>query len=297
MTIILTGASGLLGSALGAALRDDGHRVVRLVRRAAQGQDESFWNPAEGLIDPGALEGARAVVHLAGAGIGDRRWTDAYKREIVRSRVEGTRTLVDALSGLNRKPERLLSASGIHFYGDTGDRIVDESDPAGQGFLPDLVVRWEAEAQRAAAAGIGVTTLRSGLVLSASGGSLARMLPVFKLGLGAPMGSGRQFWSWVSLEDWVGSVRYILQKPEITGPVNVTSPNPVNNVDFTRSLAKALRRPTLPLGVPPVALRLALGGFADEGILAGPRAIPRRLTESGYLFRHKSINEAFSAIL
>ncbi|PZG54315.1 TIGR01777 family protein [Spongiactinospora gelatinilytica] len=296
MTIILTGGSGLLGTALSAALRQDGHRVVCLVRRAAQGPDESFWNPREGLIDPGVLEGAQAVVHLAGAGIGDRRWTPAYRREIVRSRIDGTRTLVTALSGLAGKPEALLSGSGIHYYGDTGDRVVDESAPAGEGFLPTLVTRWEAEALRAEEAGIRVVPLRTSMALSATGGALARMLPIFRLGLGAPLGSGRQFWSWVTREDWVDAVRYILHKPEITGPVNVTSPAPVNNVDFTRTLAKALRRPAMPLGPPSFALRLALGGFADEGVLAGPRALPGKLTESGYIFRHKSLDQAFSAI-
>ncbi|WP_433376775.1 TIGR01777 family oxidoreductase [Streptosporangium sp. CA-115845] len=298
MAIIVTGSSGLLGSALVKALRADDTRVVRLVRRAPQGVDEAFWNPGKGLIDPAALQGARAVVHLAGAGIGDRRWSDDVKRELVRSRVEGTRTLVKALAELPDRPPTLLSASAIGYYGDTGDHEVDETAPPGEGFLArEVVVPWEAETVPAEEAGIRVARLRTGLVLSGAGGMLAKILPIFKLGLGAPLGSGEQYWSWISIDDWVHAVLHILGDPEISGPVNLTAPQPVTNAEFTRALGKALHRPTMPLAVPGFALRTAIGGFAEEGVLAGQRVLPRRLLESGYTFRHTRLSEALAAVL
>ncbi|MFI6794157.1 TIGR01777 family oxidoreductase [Streptosporangium canum] len=298
MAIIVTGSSGLLGSALVKALRADGARVVRLVRRAPQGADESFWNPAKGLVDPAALEGAEAVVHLAGAGIGDRRWSDDFKREVVRSRVEGTRTLVKALTELSARPPALLSGSAIGFYGDTGDREVDETSPPGSGFLAqEVVVPWEAETAPAEEAGIRVARLRTGLVLSGDGGMLPRILPVFKLGLGAPLGSGEQYWSWISIDDWVRAVQRILKDPEISGPVNLTAPEPVTNAEFTRALGEAVHRPTMPLAVPGFVLRTAIGGFAEEGVLTGQRVVPRRLLEVGHAFRHMGLNEALAAVL
>ncbi|MFI6450886.1 TIGR01777 family oxidoreductase [Streptosporangium amethystogenes] len=298
MAIIVTGSSGLLGSALIKALRADDTRVVRLVRRAPQGADEAFWNPGKGLIDPAALQGARAVVHLAGAGIGDRRWSDDVKRELVRSRVEGTRTLVRALADLPDRPPTLLSASAIGYYGDTGDREVDETAPPGEGFLAqEVVVPWEAETIPAEEAGIRVARLRTGLVLSGAGGMLAKILPIFKLGLGAPLGSGEQYWSWISIDDWVHAVLHILGDPEISGPVNLTAPQPVTNAEFTKALGAALHRPTMPLAVPGFALRTAIGGFAEEGVLTGQRVLPRRLLESGYTFRHTRLNEALAAVL
>ncbi|WP_030910319.1 TIGR01777 family oxidoreductase [Streptosporangium amethystogenes] len=298
MTIIVTGSSGLLGSALVKSLRNDGARVVRLVRRAPRDDDESCWDPAKGVVDPAVLEGAEAVVHLAGAGIGDRRWSDEHKREVVRSRVEGTRTLVGALTALAARPAALLSGSAIGFYGDTGDLAVDESAPAGTGFLAqEVVVPWEAETAPAEEAGIRVVRLRTGLVLSGQGGMLSRLLPVFKLGLGAPLGSGRQYWSWISIDDWVLAVRHILKNPEISGPVNLTAPEPVTNAEFTKALGAALHRPTMPIAVPGFALRTVIGGFAEEGVLTGQRVLPRRLLESGYTFRHTHLNEALAAVL
>ncbi|GAA4185702.1 TIGR01777 family oxidoreductase [Streptosporangium oxazolinicum] len=298
MTIIVTGSSGLLGSALVRALRDDGARVVRLVRRVPEGDDEAFWNPAKGVVEQAALEGAEAVVHLAGAGIGDRRWSDDYKREVVRSRVEGTRTLAGALADLESKPAVLLSGSAIGFYGDTGEVAVDETAPAGAGFLArEVVVPWEAETAPAEEAGIRVARLRTGLVLSGRGGMLSRILPIFKAGLGAPLGSGRQYWSWISIDDWVLAVRHILKNPEISGPVNLTAPEPVTNAEFTKALGAALHRPTMPLAVPGFVLRTALGEFAEEGVLTGQRVIPRRLLDSGHAFRHTRLNEALTAVL
>ncbi|MDP9845288.1 TIGR01777 family oxidoreductase [Streptosporangium lutulentum] len=298
MTIIVTGSSGLLGSALVKALRADGTRVVCLVRRVPQGADESFWNPRKGIVDPAVLEGAEAVVHLAGAGLGDRRWSDDYKREVVRSRVEGTSTLAEALAGLSARPPVLLSGSAIGFYGDTGDRAVDETAPPGTGFLAEeVVVPWEAATAPAEEAGIRVVLLRTGLVLSGDGGMLSRILPIFKLGLGAPLGSGRQYWSWISIEDWVLAVQDLLKNPEISGPVNLTAPEPVTNAEFTKVLGQAVHRPTMPLAVPGIVLRTALGGFAEEGVLTGQRVLPRRLLDSGHAFRHTCLNEALSAVL
>lgn len=298
MTIIVTGSSGLLGAALVEALRDDGARVVRLVRRAPEGDDEAFWNSAKGVVDQAALEGAEAVIHLAGAGIGDRRWNEDHKRELVRSRVEGTRTLAGALAGLSAKPAVLLSSSAIGFYGDTGDAAVDETAPAGEGFLArEVVVPWEAETAPAEEAGIRVVRLRTGLALSGRGGMLSRILPVFRTGLGAPLGSGRQYWSWISIDDWVLAVQHILKNPEISGPVNVTAPEPVTNAEFTKALGAALHRPTMPLAVPGFVLRAAIGEFAEEGVLTGQRVLPRRLLDSGYAFRHTRLDEALAAVL
>ncbi|MGW4423065.1 TIGR01777 family oxidoreductase [Streptosporangium sp. NPDC004631] len=298
MTIIVTGSSGLLGSALVRALRAEGTRVVSLVRRAPQGPDESFWNPARGLLDPAALRGAAAVVHLAGAGIGDRRWNDDVRREVVRSRVEGTRTLVRALTESASRPPALLSASAIGFYGDTGDREVDETSPPGEGFLArDVVVPWEAETVPAEEAGMRVARLRTGLVLSADGGMLPRILPIFKLGLGAPLGSGRQYWSWISIDDWVLAVQRVLEDPGISGPVNLTAPEPVTNAEFTRELGRAVHRPVMPLAVPGFVLRTAIGGFAEEGVLTGQRVLPRRLLEAGHTFRHMRLGDALAAVL
>ncbi|MFF0306072.1 TIGR01777 family oxidoreductase [Streptosporangium sp. NPDC004379] len=297
MTIIVTGSSGLLGSALVRSLRADGTRVVALVRRAPRGPDEAFWDPAGGTLDPAVLEGARAVVHLAGAGIGDRRWNEEYKREIVRSRVEGTATVARALAELPAAPA-LLSASATGFYGDTGDREVDETSPAGSGFLArDVVVPWEAATRPAAEAGVRVALLRTGLVLSRDGGLLARILPLFRSGMGAPLGSGRQYMSWISLDDWVGAVRRVLDDPGMSGPVNLTAPEPVTNERFTRELGQAVHRPTMPVAVPGFMLRAVLGEFAEEGVLIGQRVLPRRLLEAGHAFRHIRLDDALAAVL
>ncbi|WP_169945544.1 TIGR01777 family oxidoreductase [Microbispora sp. H11081] len=296
MTTVVTGSSGLLGTALADALRADGHEVRRLVRRPPSGPDERFWDPANGVLDPGALEGADAVVHLAGAGIGDRRWSEAYKRELVDSRVSGTRTLAEALARAERGPRVLLSSSAIGFYGDTGDRAVDESAPSGTGFLAGLVREWEAATAPAAEAGLRVSLMRSGVVLSGRGGALARMLPLFKMGAGAVLGDGRQYVSWISLPDWVDAARFLLAH-DLDGPVNLTAPEPVTNAEYTAALAKALRRPTMPVPAPRFALRLALGEFAEEALLAGQRVLPRRLLDAGHRFAHPTIGEALSAVL
>ncbi|MEZ0075782.1 TIGR01777 family oxidoreductase [Planotetraspora sp. GP83] len=297
MTIVVTGSSGLLGSALVRTLRADGDQVLRLVRREPAGPDEAFWDPARGVLDPAVLEGADAVVHLAGAGIGDRRWTESYKRELVDSRVGSTRTLTEALAALKDKPRVLLSGSAVGFYGDTGDRPVDESSPSGAGFLAGLVREWEAAAAPAEEAGIRVVRLRTGVVLSGRGGALAKVLPIFRLGAGAVLGSGKQYVSWISLPDWVAAVRFLLANQEMSGPVNVTAPEPVTNADYTRAIGKALHRPTMPIATPAFALRLALGEFATEGVLAGQRVLPGRLLDAGHRFAHPALEDALPAVL
>ncbi|SEL18832.1 TIGR01777 family oxidoreductase [Nonomuraea pusilla] len=297
MAIIVTGASGLLGTALTRALRAEGREVVALVRREPRGPGEAFWQPRDGTVDRAALEGAEAVVHLAGAPVAERRWSEAYKRELVGSRVQGTRVLVGALRELSRPPTVLVSASGVDFYGDTGDAIVDESTPKGRGFLSDLCEQWEGEARRAAEWGVRTAQLRTGLVLSGEGGALGRMLPLFRMGLGAPLGTGKQFWSWIAVDDWVGATLHILKNQDVEGPVNLTSPTPVTNEEFTRTLGKALRKGTMPMPVPAFALSVGLGEFAREGLLSGHRVLPAKLLDSGYRFAHTRLDEALSAVL
>ncbi|MER7499940.1 TIGR01777 family oxidoreductase [Nonomuraea pusilla] len=297
MAIIVTGASGLLGTALTRALRAEGREVVALVRREPRGPGEAFWQPRDGTVDRAALEGAEAVVHLAGAPVAERRWSEAYKRELVGSRVQGTRVLVGALRELSRPPAVLVSASGVDFYGDTGDAIVDESTPKGRGFLSDLCEQWEGEARRAAEWGVRTAQLRTGLVLSGEGGALGRMLPLFRMGLGAPLGTGKQFWSWIAVDDWVGATLHILKNQDVEGPVNLTSPTPVTNEEFTRTLGKALRKGTMPMPVPAFALSVGLGEFAREGLLSGHRILPAKLLDSGYRFAHTRLDEALSAVL
>ncbi len=292
--IAITGSTGLIGQALVRALRDEGLSVIRLVRRRAIADDEVRWDPF-GDVDTDALEGVDAVVHLAGAGLGDRRWSESYRRQIRDSRVEGTRTLSRALAGLTRRPKVLVSGSAVGFYGDTGDTAVDESGPQGSGFLAELCHDWEAATRPAQDAGIRVVHPRSGLVLAREGGLLAKVLPVFRLGLGGRLGGGRQWMSWVSIDDQVAALRFLLES-ELAGPVDVTAPKPVTNAHFTRELGMAVRRPA-PFIVPAAALRLALGGFADEGALVSQRVLPGRLMEAGFRFRHPDLRTALAAIL
>jgi len=295
--IAVTGSTGLIGTALVAALRDGGHRVIRLVRQTPASEDEIAWDPLAptGGLAPGALDGLDAAVHLAGANVAGRRWTAAYKEEIRASRVRGTRALAGALAAAGTPPSVLLSGSAIGWYGDTGGREVDESSPAGSGFLPDVVREWEAAASRAEEAGIRVVTMRSGVVMSRRGGVLARMLPPFRLGLGARLGSGTQVMSWITLADYATIVSFLLAHPEITGPVNLTTPHPVTNAEFTSALAAAVHRPGL-LFLPEPALKLALGGVSSD-ILASARVMPRRLEAAGYRFRFPDLPAALAAEL
>jgi uncharacterized protein len=295
--IAVTGSTGLIGTALVAALRDGGHRVIRLVRRTPGSEDEIAWDPLAptGGLAPGALDGLDAAVHLAGANVAGRRWTAAYKEEIRASRVGGTRALAGALAAAGAPPSVLLSGSAIGWYGDTGGREVDESSPAGSGFLPGVVREWEAAARPAEEAGIRVITMRSGVVMSRRGGVLARMLPPFRLGLGARLGSGHQVMSWITLADYAAIVSFLLAHTEITGPVNLTTPHPVTNAEFTSALAAAVHRPGL-LFLPEPALKLALGGVSSD-ILASARVMPRRLEAAGYRFRFPDLPAALAAEL
>jgi uncharacterized protein len=305
MKVAVTGSSGLIGTALAASLSSDGHQVIRLVRRSPRSADEVRWDPRAadaGLLPsgpavPSALEGLDACVHLAGAGIGDRRWTKRYKAEVRASRVLGTRALAGALAKLGKPPATLVAASAIGWYGDTGGREVDESAPAGTGFLARLVRDWEAAAGPAAAAGIRVVHTRSGLVLTPAGGFLGRLLPLARLGLCPRFGSGDQFMTWVSLTDEIGAIRFLLDRKDISGPVNVTAPEPVTNTAFTAALNAAVGRPDLPwLRVPGPVLRLGLGEASVE-LLTSTRVAPKRLGNAGYQFRHPALPEALSAEL
>ena len=297
MRIAVTGSTGLIGTALVAALRDAGHRVIRLVRQTPASEDEIAWDPLApiGGLAPGALDGLDAAVHLAGANVAGRRWTAAYKEEIRASRVRGTRALAGALAAAGAPPSVLLSGSAIGWYGDTGGREVDESSPAGSGFLADVVREWEAAARPAEEAGIRVVTMRSGVVMSRRGGVLARMLPPFRLGLGARLGSGTQVMSWITLADYAAIVSFLLTHPEITGPVNLTTPHAVTNAEFTSALAAAVHRPGR-LFLPEPALKLALGGVSSD-ILASARVLPRRLEAAGYRFRFPDLPAALAAEL
>jgi uncharacterized protein (TIGR01777 family) len=297
MKVAVTGSSGLIGAALVAALRADGHQVIRLVRTAPAAADAVVWDPRadRGGLDPRSLDGVAAVVHLAGAGVADKRWTPRYQAEIRDSRVQGTRALAGALAAMATPPGVLLSGSAIGWYGDTGGREVTESDPAGTGFLPELVRAWEAATGDAARAGIRVVTLRSGVVLSPEGGVLGRLLPLFRLGLGGRIGTGQQVMSWIGLSEWVAAARFLLGRDGVTGPVNLTTPFPVSNAEFTSALATAVHRPAVML-VPVPALKLAVGGVSSD-ILSSARVLPRRLLDEGYRFRHPGIAAALAAEL
>jgi len=295
MRIAVTGSSGLIGTALTDAVRRDGDEVIRLVRRPPRAADEVTWDPAaaDGGLDPAALAGLDAVLNLAGAPVAARRWTQARKAELRASRITATAGLVAALQAMDHPPVTLLSGSAIGWYSDTGDREVDESAPAGTGFLAELVKDWEAAAGQARSAGIRVVTLRSGLVLARQGGLIGRLAPLFRLGLGGQVGSGTQFMSWIALTDHVRALRYLLGNQAIDGPVNLTAPEPVTNADFTAALAKALGRPAL-LRAPAVMIRTALGELSSE-LLASARVVPRRLLEAGFDFEYPDIADALAA--
>lgn len=305
MKVAITGSSGLIGTALAASLRADGHDVIRLVRRPPRAAGEVRWDPraaGAGLLSSGkpglsVLDGLGACVHLAGAGVADHRWTARYKAEIRASRILGTRALAEALAKLGRPPATLIAGSAIGWYSDTGGREVDESAPAGQTFLAQLVRDWEAAAAPAAAAGIRVVHIRSGLVLTTRGGLLARLLPLARFGLCPRFSSGRQVMSWISLSDEIGAIRFLLDREDLSGPVNLTAPAPVTNAEFTAALTAAAGRRDLPwLRVPAPALRLAVGEAAVE-LLTSARIRSRRLQEAGYQFRCPALPGALAAEL
>ncbi|MGW7073458.1 TIGR01777 family oxidoreductase [Streptomyces sp. NPDC054855] len=293
--IAVAGASGLIGTALTRALTDDGHEVVRLVRRAPRTKQEVRWDPKKGYVDTAGLAGCDALVNLAGAGIGDRRWTDAYKRELRDSRVLGTATLAEAAASLDEPPRVFLCASAIGYYGDTGQRAVDESAPSGEGFLPSLCVEWEGAAAAAHAAGIRTVFARNGLVVAREGGAWQRMFPLFKAGLGGRLGDGRQYWSYISLHDAVAALRHLLDTDSLAGPVNLTAPDPLTNREVTAAMGRVLHRPTL-FAAPAPALRVVLGEMAGD-VLGSQRVLPTRLLESGFSFAFPGIEETIREAL
>ena len=297
MRVVVTGSHGLVGSALVRSLEADGHQVTRLVRGRPTGANQVTWDPTSGIIDGAALEGHHAAVHLAGAGIGDRRWTDDYKAEILDSRVAGTSLLGETLASLDRPPAVLASGSAVGYYGDRGDEELTEQSAPGTGFLAEAVQAWEAAALPAGRAGIRVVRLRSGIVQSTEGGALKRQLLPFKLGLGGRIGSGRQWFSWISIDDEVGAIRHVLDHDSIDGPVNLTAPNPVTNAEFTRALGRVLHRPTL-LPTPTPALQLLLGReLVSEMLLGGQRVLPAVLDRSGYSFAHPHLEGALADLI
>ena len=296
MRVLVTGASGLIGSALCEKLLETGHEPVRLVRREAAGADEISWDPAAGTIDAEALEGCDAVVHLAGAGIGDKRWNEARKRELADSRIRSTHLLATALAGLREPPKAFLSGSAIGIYGDTGDRVADEASAAADSFLADLCHQWEAAATPAAEAGIRTVLLRTGIVVDSKAPFLKRQLPLFKLGLGGRLGSKDRWVSWISLDDEVAAIIWLLEHEDISGPVNLTAPNPVANQEFTKTLGRVLRRPTL-LPVPKLLPSLLLGKELINALTESTRVVPKALTDHGYPFKHPHLEPALRAAL
>ena len=298
MRVVVSGSSGLIGAAVAKALRARGDEVTPLVRRSpGPGSGEARWDPAVGSIDAGALEGADAVIHLAGAGIGDKRWSTARRREIVSSRVQSTSLLGRTVVGLARPPSVMVSASAVGIYGDRGDEELTEDSAPGVGFLADLCRAWEDASAPATQAGVRVVRVRSGVVLSAHGGALRRQLLLFRIGLGGRLGNGRQWLSWISLADEVGAMLHVLDEAAVRGPVNATAPAPVTNREFTRDLGRVLRRPAM-LAVPGFALRVALGAdLASEMVLASQRVLPARLIATGYTFDHPDLDTALTAVL
>jgi len=297
MNIVVSGASGLVGSALTAELTAAGHGVTRLIRSAAvAGKAGIGWDPSRGPHEPQRLEGIDAVVHLAGAGIAAGRWTAARKEVIRASRVDGTRTLVAALASLRRPPRALLCASAVGFYGDRGDQVLGEESLPGTGFLASVCRAWEEAASPAEAAGIRVVNLRFGVVLSRDGGALPKMLLPFRLGVGGKIGSGAQYMSWIAISDAVAAIRHLLDRSEVRGAVNLVAPRPVTNLEFTRALGRALVRPTV-VPLPAPVARLAFGEMADEMLLASTRAEPVRLQASGFPFRYPDIDAALGELL
>jgi uncharacterized protein (TIGR01777 family) len=297
MRVAVTGSSGLIGSALADDLARSGHEVTRLVRRTPRQPGEVAWNPlaSDGGLDPAAFDGVDAVVHLSGAPVAGGLWTTARKRELRASRIQSTTALVTALLRAPSPPPVLLAGSAIGWYGETGGREADESAPAGTGFLANLVQDWEAAARPASQAGLRVVNLRSGIVLSRQGGMLGPLAPLFRFGLGARLGPGTQFISWIALTDHVAALRYLLDHAGISGPVNLTAPAPVTNAEFTAELARALRRPAL-LRIPAPVLRAGLGELSGE-LLNSQRVVPRRLQEAGFAFRYPGLAGALAAEL
>jgi len=299
LRFLISGASGLIGRTLTAYLQTQGHTVVRLVRRPARGEGEVSWNPAAGTLDPRALRGVDVVVNLSGVDVSGRRWSHARKKAILDSRVDSTRTLVMAMKAAGNErshPLVFLSSSGVGAYGSRGDELLDEGSSAGDGFLADVCAAWEHQAASAEALGVRTVRLRTGVVLTPEGGALAKMLPVFKAGLGGPLGPGSMWMSWISIDDVAGAILHAAQDPRCTGPVNLVAPEPVTSAEFARTLARVLRRPGI-LPAPAVALRLVFGEMAADTVLSSARVAPRRLLDTGYRFRHRTLEDALRMVL
>ncbi|MFD7390722.1 TIGR01777 family oxidoreductase [Streptomyces sp. NPDC059852] len=293
--IVVAGSSGLIGAALVRSLVADGHEVVRLVRRAPRAADEVRWDPDGGRVAAEVLAGCDAVVNLAGANVGARRWTDAYKESLRRGRVRGTAALASAMAELKpgERPRVFVNGSAIGYYGETGERAVDESSPPGTGFLPELCVEWEAAAAPAREARVRTVFVRTGLVVAREGGAWGRLFPLFRAGLGGRLGDGRQYWSFVSLHDEVAAIRHLLDADDLSGPFNVTAPEPVTNREITAAMGRVLHRPAL-LPVPAPVLRTVLGEMAGD-VLGSQRVRPARLLESGFTFAFPDIEGAIRA--
>ena len=288
--VAVTGSSGLIGAALVAQLQSDGYKVLKLVRRPPRAADEVSWDPKKGEIDLKSLEGVDAVFHLAGAGVGDKRWTAAYRSQILNSRLLGTTTIANACEQL--QPEVFISASAIGYYGETGNREVTEVDRGGDDFLSIVCREWELVANLAPS--VRTIKLRTGLVLDPTGGALGRMIPLFKFGIGGKLGSGKQWWSWITLHDQVRAMIFLMQS-EIEGAVNITSPNPVTNKEFTAALAHALKRPAF-FPAPAIALRAVLGGFSSE-VLGSKKVMPKVLMDNGFEFEYPFVSNSLTALV
>jgi uncharacterized protein len=297
MDVLISGASGLIGSALSRALSANGHRVLRLRRNAITDGNDVGWEPDAGRIDAPALEALDAVVHLAGEGIGEKRWSDEQKRRILESRTRGTELLVGALATREQKPKVLVSASAIGYYGDRGDEELTEVSTPGRDFLANVCEQWEAATVPATDAGIRVVNVRTGIVLSRKGGALGRLLLPFKLGLGGRVGSGHQYMSWISIDDEIGAIQHAIDNGSLHGAMNATGPNPVTNAEFTSTLGNVLHRPTV-LPTPLAPLKLIYGGELVESLLLfSQRVEPTKLRATGYEFRHPSLEAALRAVL
>ena len=296
MKILISGATGLIGRALAARLTAAGHEVFRLSRHSPSEANDIQWNPIEGEIPKARLEGLDAVVHLAGENIAKSRWTDAVKRQMRSSRIDGTKLLSESLAELQAPPKTLICASAIGYYGNRGAELLTEDSPPGTGYLAEVCRDWEAAAQPARNQGIRVVNLRIGVVLSPEGGALASMLTPFKMGVGGIVGDGKQYWSWVAIDDVVGAIHHCLTHEKLSGPVNAVAPNAATNADFTKTLGGVLHRPTI-FPMPAFAARLALGEMADELLLSSTRVVPKRLQETGYQFRCPTLESALRHVL
>ena len=297
MQVAITGSSGLIGSELRRALELSGHEALRLVRGGASSSGEVSWDPTTGAIDAAGLEGVDAVVHLAGESIGGGRWTETQKAKILDSRVHGTTLLARTLASLSSPPKVLVSGSAVGYYGNGRDEILTESSPRGGGFLADVVERWEAAATPAEEAGIRVVRIRSGIVLSKDGGALGKLLLPFKLGLGGRFGSGRQYWSWISIHDEINAILHAIESDDLSGPVNLTAPNPVTQADFAATLARVLGRPAF-MPTPVFGVKAVYGNqMVEETLLWGQRALPARLEDDGFTFAHPTLDAALKAVV